>query len=823
MLSSSISPDNSVSVRRLISTPPIFYLSIVFSIGIWQTTVILFPFFSIALFTSFVLLASLVYHKNRLFIPLSLLLFFAIGILFGTNNRAISDRDITLNTSEGNMILEGLVVTVPEMTVKGKKETVSFVLDAYDFFRKGRSHKIEGKVQVFLHNPGRNIHFGDQLRLKGVLEIPKESRNPYAFDYAAYLARNGIMEVFRGIGRFSVVHQTEGKGNKLFLHLNRFRAFLETRIEQLFPSPYHELASALILGFRKNIPRDIQDAFIKTGTAHLVAISGLNISLVGGLFYFLMSFLRLPRILNLGLTVVFIAFYTILAGASAPVLRAGIMGIVVLLGFLLGQERDLRSALFFSYFLLLTCEPGSLFTASFQLSFVAVASLIFLLPKLEEMIHLQTLEIEKNFALLLQGKRPHLIGGLIRLRYSIFQTLLSSFAVTVGMFPILIWYFNLFSVVGFLANIIAIPVCNLAIALTFALLVISLPFPSLACVLNFPVLIFYRFELWLIDWFSKFPAGYFYIQKPNLFFFMVYYGSLMAWLFLLDWRKWPLARRACPVVMSLATGIFLIGSFPARSSFTFFDLGKTESAFVAFSNGANCLINAGRHFPSDQAYWVLRPFFMASGVHKLDSVLFTKVDGWHAGGFKTLTHHIKIKNVLARAESKKTNAWSKYLASERFNKWSLHTVSAGDRIQFGSANVYIQILAVSADKILAFEMVDGKDKMLFLASVKDETFQALSQFDDYCDFVFLPHHEFGLSEIEKVFLKKLAPRFIILNQRDQTTEFRTKLKFLAGSNLLFLQDSGAIEFYRSRGFWNYRTFLNASDGTTSAKRLYLAS
>ncbi len=822
MLSSSTPPENPVSVWHFISIPPIFYLSIVFSIGIWLAYVVLLPFFSLALVTFFALSASLVCHKCRFFIPLSLLLFFGIGTLFGTNDRAVSDCDIALNAPEGNVVLEGLVATVPETAVKGKKETVSFVLAAQNFFRKGSSQKIEGKVQVFLHNPARAIYFGDQLRLRGVLEVPKVNRNPYAFNYAGYLARNGIMRIFRGIGRFSVVRQTEGKGDVLFLHMNRFRTFLETRITQLFPSPYHELANALVLGFRKNIPRDIQDAFIKTGTAHLIAISGLNISLVGGLFYFLMSFLRVPRTFNLGLTVAFIALYTILAGASAPVLRAGIMGIVVLVGFLLGQERNLKSALFFSYFLLLACEPGDLFTASFQLSFVAMASLIFLLPRLEEMIHLQTLAAE-NFTPLVQGKSARLIKGLLRLRHSIYQTLLSSIAVTIGMFPILIWYFNLFSVVGFLANIIAIPVCNLAIALTFILLVVGVPFPSLACALNFPPLIFYRLELWLIGWFSKFPAGYFYVPKPNWFFFVVYYGSLIAWLFLLNWRKWFLLRRACPVVMSLATGVFLIGSFPARSSFTFFDLGKTEAAFISFSNGANCLINAGRHFPSDQAYWILRPFFMASGVHKLDGVLFTKVDGWHAGGFETLMHHVKIQKVLVRAGSQETSAWRKYLASGRFNKQRLHTILTGDRIQFGSANVYIHILAASSDKILAFEMVDGKDKILYLASVGDETFQAISQFDDHFNFVFLPHHEFNMSEREKAFLKKLAPSFIILNQRDRAEEFQTELKSLVNSNLLFLQDSGAVEFYRSHGFWSYRTFLSSSDETLSAKQIYLAS
>ena len=745
--------------------------------------------------------------RHGFFIFLSTLLFFGIGLLFGTNDRAVSDHHVAFVAPEGKLSLEGIVATVPEIKTVGKKETVSFVLSAQNFFRDGRRQNTEGKIQVFLHNPARAVHYGDRLRLRGTLESPKENRNPYAFDYAAYLSRSGIFKIFRGIGRFSVSRQIENRGNQFLLAANRLRIYFNNRIELLFPSPCRELASALTLGFRKNIPRDIQDAFIKTGTAHLIAISGLNISLVAGLFYFLMSILRIGRTFNLALTVVFIGFYTLLAGANMPVLRAGIMGTIMFLGFLLGQERNLKSAFFFSFLALLVWNPGALFQASFQLSFIAMASLIFILPKFEEFIW-SGISGEDHFFLLGQTKWSCVLKALLRLRRSAFQTLLASFAVTIGMFPILIWYFNLFSVVGFLANVIAIPICTLAIASTLTLLLIDLIFPPLAQWLAVLPLAFYRLEIWLIDWFSKFPAGYFYVPKPHWLFFVFYYGCLAAWLLLANTAALLWVKRAFLIGVGLVTCIFLAWAFPARPVFTFFDLGKTTAFSVSFSNGANFLVDAGRSFPSDQAYWILRPFFMASGIQKLDGILLTRMDGWHAGGLRTLVHHVRIQRILIPPAGKSTAAWNKYISGEEFRRKKIETLSAGDQIRFGAGSEhYVEVLVASSKKIGALRIVDRESRMLYLTSNDRETFRTLSRVPNLdCEFVFLPHHEFDVSEDEKKFLKSVSPRFIIVNQQDRIDELRTQFPFVPNSKIIALGQSGAVKFTRLGNRWRSETF-----------------
>ena len=802
-----------------IAIPPIFPLSITFASGIYSARFLPFQFFQIAIMTFAILIFLGSSIKNLRFFPVGLCAFFLLGVLFGSGEKITSNQDIALSTPEGRIVLEGVVISAPESIVKGRKETISFILDAQNFFREGRAYQTKGKVQVFLHNPGRPVQFGDSLRLRGMLEVPNKPRNPHSFDYASYLGQRGISRMFRGIGRFCIVRQSQGNIFQIGLAVDRFRTFLKGRLEQLYPSPYRELAVALIFGFRKNIDRKIQDDFIKTGTAHLIAISGMNISLVGGLFYLALAFFRFPRALNLGLTALFIGIYALLAGSNSPVLRAAIMGAVVLIGFLLGQDRNLKSALFFSFFILLAFDPRVLFQASFQLSFIAMASLIFILPPLEQLAHVFKVKNGDSLSSFLPVERVpafRVRAWLSRMNDSIIQTFLASLAATIGMFPVLVWYFNLFSMIGFLANIVTIPLCTAAIASSLVVLVVDLICAPLAHWLAFFPLALFRFELWLTDGFAKVPFGYFYLPRPSSLFFGSYYLLLMAWLFLSHRKILSFLRSFCLAAFVISLCFFLIGSKRISSQYVFFDLGKTEAAFISFSNGSTCLINTGRSFPGDQAYWTLRPYLMASGVRKLDGILFTEMDGMHAGGFRTLSRFISLRHLWIGEGADRSSAWKKYIAPAQSKRLDVRSISKNMRVQFGSGqNVYIDFLVVSRGIVSAVRVVDGSSKALYLTDVTSKTFESLLGRDDLsCDLIFLPHHEFQVSESEKVFLKRLAPNFLILNQRDNFEELRAQFEFLPRTKVIFIGESGSVTLRpgKDKRNWTYQTFVSPETG-----------
>ncbi len=778
--------------RKIFSLPPLAYLSCAFAAGIagsFYFSIPFFPLLIIALIGLICLVASLV---RLWFIPAGIIFFFVLGFLYGLNDSTLPQNHIFLTAPEGRLSLEGTVVSVPETIKHGRKETVSFVLESRNFFRSRTLYRTQGKIQVFLHNCGREIHYGDELRLKGSLEAPKKVTNPSTFDYGLYLAHQGIFNIFRGIGSFSVQRQSPRR-NGLLLWVNQLRSGLQLRISKLYPSPHSELASALILGFRKNIPDEVTEQFIKTGTAHLLAISGLNISLVVALFYFVMSFLRIPRQVNFLMTIIFILLYTTLAGANIPVLRAGIMGCVIFTGFLFSQERNLKSAFFFSFFLLLALSPSALRSASFQLSFLAMASLLYILPRLEAKLLPKIPKAEERILPPTWIERT--IFFCIR---STLQSFLASLAATIGMFPVLLWYFNLFSMIGFICNLIAIPLCTLATASTFILLVIDFIYSPLALFLSSVPLLLFRFELWFIYQLARVPLGHVYLPSPNLIFFIFYYGWLMVWLIPAKLKR---LNRLSVSMLACSTAIFLLSSQIPKSRSVLFDVGKNEAFFISYSNGAKCLVNTGRKFPNNQAYWIIRSFLMSRSVHRLDAVLLTRLDAVHAGGLRTIQDYVNTAGVFTTSRDfRKINS----LIGPKYK-----TLKQGDRIQFGSSpDLYLEILTVLEGNVTSFISRDQDKTFLFILSYDAKTFASLLQANtlDY-DVVYLPHHEFPISQAEKDFLARISPQYLILNQRKNVEAFKPEIQRLVRSQVLSVEQLGALELIKSGNRLTYKGYL----------------
>ncbi len=751
------------SPRALISDEPLFYLAIAFACGIWLSYFFR-PSFGYAAYVAVcLLLASASAVGKRYFIFLSAALFLALGVLFESNARMLPKNSLARVAPEGFLTLEGKVLTVPEMTRRGRKETISLVLEADSFRQRGERHNVRGRVQVFLYNPKHSIRFGDRLKLRGKLQVPISRRNPHALDYKNYLAQQGIFNVFHGFGASSVF-TLPGRGSNLFLiGLNRLRVFLKDRLSQLLPFPENALGSALILGFRKDIPRTILDDFSRSGTAHLLSISGLHIALIGQLIYFLGRLVRIPRGWNLALTACLISLYTVLAGSGAPVLRSAIMGSMILIGLLTGGGRHLKSAFFFSFFALLVFDPHFLFQPSFQLSFLAMGSLIFLRPRLEEVLDLP------------RHRFP--ISYLTRVG-------LESTSVLIGMLPVLIWYFHLFSPVSFLANMVAIPLSMIGIAAEFLALFADLIFPALGKLFSYLPRFCFTFTVWFAGVCSRIPFGHFYVPAPGAFFICLYYGLLLAWIFLGSRFYFSWFRKTMPVMLGM---VYVFGSsvsLPSPFRILFFDLGKTEASFVSFSSGRNCLINAGRRYPNDQAYWVLRPFLMGSGLRTLDCVFLTGLDSTHAGGVPTLKRHFRISSFLAPPKS-----------FER--EWAF---------SFGPDS-RIEMLVVSRGRPLAFRIREGRASALYLVSTRTQVFESLLQEPNVRnDFIFLPHHEYGISEAEEIFLKRARPAFIVLNQREKISELKMRLESMVSARLLFIQDLGAVELRFRNGNWNWKNF-----------------
>jgi competence protein ComEC len=282
-------------------------------------------------------------------------------------------------------------------------------------------------------------HYGDVLRVTGELDDPPVFSD---FDYKSYLEHQGIYSVsyYPGI---EVVD--EGRGFKPLEWLYSFRESLSDSLARALPEPQGSLAQGILLGIRSNIPYSLSQAFSRTGTAHILAISGVHVSIVIGV---LLSFLALvlgrhrPGYIWLTLTAVWI--YALLTGMNAPVVRAAIMGSLFLLAACLGRQRSAITALAFAAAVMVAVQPGVLWSVSFQLSFLAMAGLIFLYSPF------RTLGRE-GVARLFQYR-----GNAVEMGSVFSDSLAVTLAAIVAVWPLVAYYFGIASVVGIPATFLAL-------------------------------------------------------------------------------------------------------------------------------------------------------------------------------------------------------------------------------------------------------------------------------------------------------------------------------------------------------------------------------
>ena len=230
------------------------------------------------------------------------------------------------------------------------------------------SRPIEGAVLVRPSRPAE-FHYGDRVRVTGQLTAPPEFAT---FSYADFLARQGVYSL---IDRPQVKVLAHDRGNPILSIIYGFRNRAFVVIQQILPEPQASLLSGILLGVDAGLPVVVQEDFRVTGTSHIIAISGYNIVILIGIFSTITVGLigrrRAFYVIVIGLIV-----YAIMVGGSASVVRATIMGILLLWADHIGRPYAAPNALFASGLLMTFVDPNTLFDVGFQLSFMATLGLM---------------------------------------------------------------------------------------------------------------------------------------------------------------------------------------------------------------------------------------------------------------------------------------------------------------------------------------------------------------------------------------------------------------------------------------------------------------
>ena len=285
-----------------------------------------------------------------------------------------------------------------------------------------------------------NYHYGAVLKITGRLETPLQFED---FDYKSYLARHEIYSVIYYPGVEVLDH---GQGIKPLQWIYSLRERLSASLARALPEPQGSLAQAILLGLRGNIPDSLYIAFSRTGTAHLLAISGLHISItIAMLLSFGILIFGRRRSIYIWLTLVLMWLYALLAGMHPPIIRAVIMGSLFLIAEYLGRQRSAIIALAFAAAVMVGIQPHVLWSVSFQLSFLAMAGLVLLYP------YFQAWGRKGVASLFRARERIAAAGGMITDGFA------ATLAAIVAVGPLIAYNFGVVSLVALPATFFSLP------------------------------------------------------------------------------------------------------------------------------------------------------------------------------------------------------------------------------------------------------------------------------------------------------------------------------------------------------------------------------
>ena len=486
--------------------------------------------FSLAFFVGIFFAELLDYNWQTLFV--SILPLIAIIFIFGTNPKirfipvigicfligifyyhyySQIKKDQLFNFYQKEVVLQGQVIADPDIRSDNTKLTIQVyqikLKDQKDF------QSIQGKVLVSQERYPE-YQFADWLEVSGKINQPKKYPD---FDYQSYLARFGIYSVMSYCQISEIEQPPQVQQNILTRSWIKIKKSLywvknqfAEKIGLILPEPQSSFLAGLLLGAKRSIPKNLFDAFAATGTTHIVVISGYNITIIIATFMKLTR--RWSKKLAIILAVLGVFLFTIMVGAEAPVLRAALMALLIVWAERIGRKSDATIALIITALIMVFLNPKTLrFDIGFQLSFLAVAGLIWFSPIVESW--LSSFRWRKFI--------PQIIS----------EPLIATLSAQIFTIPIILYNFHRLSIIAPIANVLILPAIPLTMFGGFVATILSFVWLKIGQVTAFVAWLFLSYMILIVNWLSKLPVASVENFQIGWIWLIVWYSMLLIFTF----------------------------------------------------------------------------------------------------------------------------------------------------------------------------------------------------------------------------------------------------------------------------------------------------
>lgn len=726
--------------------------------------------------------------------------------------------------------------TSPFGTAVREEQSESFDVRVASADGRPVSGGLRATVYAPANQPFPAIRCGDQIETTMAMHLPERYLDPGVWDATAWLRQQGIGVVGSLKASALTVTPTSGHGGfHCWLHSvqqagsQRLIAFAASSDASHLPrwlllsESDAGMLSAMILGDRTYLDHQARLGFERTGSFHLLVVSGMHLAIFAGCIFALAAWFRLPRIWSTTVTIACAFAYALLAGFGEPVQRSFWMVTLYLLARLLFRERNSLNAIGFAALCLLALDPSSLSGASFQMTLLSVLIVGGVAVPIVEHTFGPYLQATQNLGLiaidpelppllaqfrvtlrLIAGHLQPFLGSrmaqtlppaFVRLLLRICELLLVSALIELAMSLPMAIYFHRVTALGLPVNLLVVPLIGLALPsalLTFATLLV---WPSLSIVPGTVTAALLHAINGIVRLFSGMAAGDIRISDPGA-------PAIVAGILLIGLAVWAARNSRFPVAFPIAAlacsaaCVFYpraLAYHPGVLEVTAIDVGQGDSLLLISPEGKTLLVDAGGPTGGDSqgpsgnfeiGEDVVSPVLWSRNIRRLDAVALSHAHSDHMGGMPSILRNFRPR-VLWVGTNPEIPAYEALLSEATRLDIPVEAMAAGSSFAFGGAQVnvlapaidYVAGAAASNDDSLVLHVAYGKTSVLLEGDAQAATERQMLAEELHADLLKIGHHGSKTSTTPR-FLAAVAPTYAVISVAHRNPYGHPKLEIL---------------------------------------------
>lgn len=586
--------------------------------------------------------------RNKNIRSMVALFFMFIFFIMGVLNIMSTGKKEKLCTEIGDRELPCTVSgKIKEIKTDGLSNTYYIMADSIvssEFAYKGKIgiviYTSAGKERK--NNPGNTDHIyldyinGDYICMSGTVSVPDSAANPGTFDQYIYLRNKGYY--------LCISNGTIESGNHRPYSIEGFLYGIKNMctkiIDNSFDSESAGIVKAMLVADKSTLDKNIKKLYSENGIAHIMAISGVHVAIIGMTLYGFLRKLRIGRLISGTFSIAIIILYGIMTGMSSSTERAVIMLILSIAAEYFGRKTDAPTSMGFAMIIMALGNPYVILDAGFQLSFAAITGVTVVAPQLRKL-----LRMFKCFIKEADEKKKQKHKKIISLRKMIIK-LIDALVVGIASFitttPVIIYYYYQFPPYSILINLIVIPLVSLIVGGSILVVLTGLFFTGAAVVMTYPVrLILFGYK-YLCIFASGLPGASVLVGHISIGMVFVYYLSVVLIFAILRMIRIGKTEREGPILyLMLATVLFLtvvyeVYSYDKSLKVVYMDVGQGDGVLLRTSGHGGILIDGGSSSNKRVGEYVMVPVLKYYGVSEVEYAFVSHGDADHVSGLEYL-------------------------------------------------------------------------------------------------------------------------------------------------------------------------------------------